>query len=69
MFQMNRLRVSLSATGAVFLLAIAQSCGMAWSQSPATGIRSIDFKNFLYPYVHPSGWPDHLQWMSLELVA
>lgn len=27
----------------------------------------MDFKNFSYPWSHPNGWPDHLQWMSLRL--
>jgi hypothetical protein len=50
----------------VFLIAFGQSC-MSWSQSSSAGIRSVDFKNFSYPWVHPSGWPNHLQWMSLRL--
>jgi hypothetical protein len=37
------------------------------SQTPSTNIRTVDFKNFSYPWVHPDGWPDHLQWMSLRL--
>jgi hypothetical protein len=42
---------------------------VAWpqSQTPSTSIRTVDFKNFSYPWVHPDGWPDHLQWMSLRL--
>ena len=40
---------------------------VAFSQSPSTEIRSVDFKNFSYPWVEPSGWPNHLQWMSLRL--
>lgn len=51
----------------VFLAAIVLSCMMGWSQSHSAGLRDIDFKNFSYPWVHPDSWPDHLQWMSLNL--
>ena len=51
----------------VFLLVLIQSSAMAWPQSHAADLRSVDFKNFSYPWVHPSSWPDHLQWMSLRL--
>jgi hypothetical protein len=40
---------------------------MGWSQPSSKDLRTIDFKNFSYPWVHPNGWPDHLQWMSLRL--
>lgn len=56
-------------------LRLIQSCCLALSVAFATAmaqpgqadIRGIDFKNFDYPWVHPSGWPNHLQWMSLHL--
>lgn len=63
---MNRFLWSRSAI-AFALFALIQFCTMGWAQYPVGGIRSVDFKNFSYPYVHLSGWPDHLQWMSLRL--
>jgi hypothetical protein len=50
-----------------FWLAVALSCPTAWTQERPTDVRNLDFKDFDYPWVHPSGWPDHLQWMSLRL--
>jgi hypothetical protein len=38
-----------------------------WSQSSATDIRKIDFKNFTYPWLDPHGWPIHMQWISPTL--
>ncbi|MGH9563883.1 MAG: hypothetical protein ACRD3S_20710, partial [Terracidiphilus sp.] len=64
---MNRLRASLSAMCFVVLIAYTQSCAIVWSQTLARDIRSVDFKNFSYPWAPPDGWPDHLQWMSLRL--
>jgi hypothetical protein len=40
---------------------------MGWSQPPSPDLRTVDFKNFSYPWLDPNGWPDHLQWMSLGL--
>ena len=37
------------------------------TQANSADLRATDFKNFAYPWVHPNGWPDHLQWMSLRL--
>lgn len=51
----------------IFLFTVIQFCLVGWSQSPSTDIRAVDFRNFSYPWVHPNGWPDHLQWMSLRL--
>ncbi|MGB7264821.1 MAG: hypothetical protein WBC92_04870 [Terracidiphilus sp.] len=51
----------------LLLFAVIQLGLVSWSQSHSTDIRSIDFKNFSYPWVHPHGWPDNLQWMSLRL--
>jgi hypothetical protein len=51
----------------VLLFAFVLTCAISWQQSPSPGLRTIDFKNFSYPWVHPNGWPDHLQWMSLRL--
>ena len=51
----------------IFLVAIVLSCMMGWSQSHSADLGAVDFKNFSYPWVHPDGWPDHLQWMSLRL--
>jgi len=41
--------------------------GLSWSQAFSADIRTIDFKNFSFPWAHPNGWPDHLQWMSPRL--
>lgn len=51
----------------IFLVALALSCTVGWPQAPSTSLRAVDFKNFSYPWIHPDGWPDHLQWMSLRL--
>jgi hypothetical protein len=40
---------------------------MSRGQLPPPDVRAVDFKNFSYPWLHPNGWPDHLQWMSLGL--
>jgi hypothetical protein len=37
------------------------------AQSSKTGIRSVDFKDFSYPWLEPDEWPDHVQWMSLNI--
>lgn len=63
---MNRLlRPQLAIALALFVC--AQICLTGRSQSAAGNIRSVDFKNFSYPWVNPTGWPNHLQWMSLRL--
>lgn len=49
------------------LIALALTSMSGWSQAPAAGLRATDFKNFSYPWIHPDGWPDRLQWMSLRL--
>jgi len=36
-------------------------------QSSQQTIRSVDFRNFSYPWHYPDTWPDHLQWMSVRL--
>jgi hypothetical protein len=46
-----------------FVLMSALSCPRAFSAD----LRTTDFKNFSFPWAHPKGWPDHLQWMSLRL--
>lgn len=51
----------------ILLFAFVLTCAISWPQSPPAGLRAIDFKNFSYPWVHPTGWPNHLQWMSLRL--
>jgi hypothetical protein len=51
----------------VFLAAFVLSCAVGWPQAPSRNLRTVDFKNFSYPWVHPNDWPDHLQWMSLRL--
>jgi hypothetical protein len=51
----------------VFWLGLALICATARSQDNSTDIRTVDFKSFTYPWMHPSGWPDRLQWMSLRL--
>jgi hypothetical protein len=43
------------------------TCAMGVSQSPSADLRAVDFKNFSYPWLAPTNWPDHLQWMSLRL--
>ncbi len=57
------------AAGSILVLffALVNLCEIGWSQTAVVGIRSVDFKNFSYPWINPSGWPDHLQWMSLRL--
>jgi hypothetical protein len=50
----------------LFLCACALGCMTGWPQS-APDLRTVDFKNFSYPWIHSSGWPDHMQWMSLRL--
>lgn len=40
---------------------------IGWSQLSSADIRTIDFKNFSYPWAPPNDWPDRLQWMSLRL--
>lgn len=52
---------------AYFLFVSIQSNGFGWSQSSNRDIRSVDFKNFVYPWQDPEEWPDHPQWMSLNL--
>jgi hypothetical protein len=42
---------------------------MSRGQLPPPDVRAVDFKNFSYPWLHPNGWPDHLQWMSLGVEA
>jgi hypothetical protein len=42
-------------------------CITGWAQQRSTDPHTVDFKNLEYPWVHPHGWPDHLQWMSLKL--
>lgn len=51
----------------LLLFALFLSCLKSWSLSPPEDIRSVDFKNFSYPWIRPNRWPDHLQWMSLRL--
>jgi hypothetical protein len=51
----------------IFPFAFVLTCMMGWPQSPSVALRNADFKNFSYPWAHPDGWPDHLQWMSLRL--
>jgi hypothetical protein len=60
-----RIKAKHSRTLGFFFCAVVST--VAFSQSPSAGIRSVDFKNFSYPWVEPSVWPDHLQWMSLRL--
>ncbi len=48
-------------------LLLLLACMMSWSQPLSVNLRTVDFKNFSYPWIHPKGWPDHLQWMSLRL--
>jgi hypothetical protein len=50
----------------LFLLTISAAV-LLHSQAPTLGIRSVDFKNFSYPWEAPNQSPDHLQWMSLGL--
>ncbi len=64
---MNRLRAPLSTICFAVLIVFTQTCAMGWSQNSPHDIRSVDFKNFSYPWVAPDGWPDHLQWMSIRL--
>jgi hypothetical protein len=58
-FSMKRFQLSL--------LAFVLTFTMGWPQSSSANLRTVDFKNFSYPWIHPHSWPDHLQWMSLRL--
>jgi len=49
------------------ILLLTSLCMAGWTQSAPKDIRGVDFKNFSYPWVPPTSWPDHLQWMSLRL--
>lgn len=49
------------------LFAVIRLGAIGCPQAAGQSIRSIDFKNFSYPWIHPDGWPNHLQWMSLRL--
>lgn len=49
------------------LIAIIFVAMVAWPWNCLADIRTIDFKNFSFPWTPPSDWPDHLQWMSLKL--
>jgi hypothetical protein len=51
----------------LILFAFVLTCTAGWSQSSSVDLRAVDFKNFSYPWIHPNGWPHHLQWMSLRL--
>jgi len=52
----------------VFLsLTLFASAAAGWSQPSSAGIRSVDFKNFTYPWLDPHGWPNHMQWISPSL--
>lgn len=63
----SAVRISAKLSRTAWLLVCAVASTVACSQSFSTEIRSVDFKNFSYPWVQPSVWPDHLQWMSLRL--
>jgi hypothetical protein len=52
---------------ALLSLALFASVPMDWSQSSSVGIRSVDFKNFTYPWLDPHGWPNRMQWISPTL--
>ena len=52
----------------VFLAAFVLSCTVGWPQAPRSRtLRAVDFKNFSYPWVYPTDFPEHPQWISLRL--
>jgi hypothetical protein len=51
----------------MFLVAAVQFCLVCSAQIPSKNIRTVDFRNFSYPWTSPNDWPDHLQWMSLSV--
>jgi hypothetical protein len=51
----------------LLLIAFILTSTLGWSEPSMSDAATVDFKNFSYPWVYPTGWPDHLQWMSLKL--
>jgi hypothetical protein len=51
----------------ILLFVFFVTCVAGWTQSTSSSVRTVDFRNFSYPWEYPNSWPDHLQWMSLRL--